>query len=654
MLHCKKGVTYSAYGTGEKPKFYGSPEDGANPAYWKLVPGTNNIWEYHTELAEVGFLHVNGNEVLDDKYVAYWDVNQQKYVVSLDLKTPYTHSVLDNLQFFCDVDLKGLTPYDTDRDSYYGQEGDGGGVDLGGQVGNALFFIQENRSGKFYFRCDEGNPGEVYSSIQFVKNTFSKHPFDGKYSGGAIIHIHDPRGGVTVDNLSVMYHAGVAITAAKGVTIQNCEIGFIGGGAIAYFSPDDPPVDQVRTLRDLVLADDGPAITFQGISNVTIANNYFHDIMNGPYNLEHNLDGTFENIKINGNLIERTGYGTNLTQFFSNDDPNIVRYRNVYIDNNYYMYTGYLTDRGLMGKSYPIHQYDFYHPQQFVNVNYTNNIFYISKGTMFHVNSPATLDAFNFSGNTYAHNNYGVLFRDDTREGGHLWLYYDENAEETIKRLTGDKTAIVLPLSFPPTEASPPPNLDTADTWAHGGITEALGKGFVPPAIQDNYKSVITRAEFCILAVRWVEYALDKPIAEVVEERGLPERMSHIFSDTDDPNILAAYRIGITGGEVAPTDTAPGRFNPDGQFNRQQAATMILNTCRAIGADVSNPPAADFTDMNAADSWARPGINFVRANGIMSGTSTANPPTFTPLRTYTRQESIITFNNIRHEELNKD
>ncbi|MDR0324905.1 MAG: lipocalin family protein [Oscillospiraceae bacterium] len=195
------------------------------------------------------------------------------------------------------------------------------------------------------------------------------------------------------------------------------------------------------------------------------------------------------------------------------------------------------------------------------------------------------------------------------------------------------------------------PNLDTADSWAHGGITEALGKGFVPPAIQDNYKSVITRAEFCVLAVRWVEYALDKPIAEIVTERGLPERMSHTFSDTDDPNILAAYRIGITGGEVAPTDSTPGRFNPDGQFNRQQAATMILNTCRAIGADVSAPPIADFSDMDAADSWARPGINFVRANGIMSGTSTANPPTFTPLRTYTRQESVVTFNNTNLDKL---
>jgi hypothetical protein len=171
MLHCKKGVTYSAYGTGEKPKFYGSPEDGADPAKWKLVPGTNNIWEYHMEMQEVGFMHVNGNEVLDDKYVAYWDVNQQKYVVSLDFKSSFSLNLLENHQFFCDIDLKGIDPRDGDKDGFYGSDaGDtGDGVELGGQMGRSILMTDYDRSGKFYFRCDEGNPGEVYAPLSLLK-----------------------------------------------------------------------------------------------------------------------------------------------------------------------------------------------------------------------------------------------------------------------------------------------------------------------------------------------------------------------------------------------------------------------------------------------------------------------------------------------------
>jgi hypothetical protein len=185
------------------------------------------------------------------------------------------------------------------------------------------------------------------------------------------------------------------------------------------------------------------------------------------------------------------------------------------------------------------------------------------------------------------------------------------------------------------------PRLDTASEWARDGITAATSKGFVPAGIQNNYTNTITRAEFCRMAVKWVEYALGKPIAEIVVERGIPERMGHTFSDTSDASILAAYRLGITSGTSATT------FNPNGQFTREQAATMIMNTAKAIGADVSNPPAADFSDMNAAAGWAHPGIDFVRANGIMSGSG----GNFNPAGMYTRQESIITFNNIKHNEL---
>jgi len=210
---------------------------------------------------------------------------------------------------------------------------------------------------------------------------------------------------------------------------------------------------------------------------------------------------------------------------------------------------------------------------------------------------------------------------------------------------TGDEDVITL-YAFNP---DLPLSSSSASTWAHDGITAAIEKGFVPTDLQGNYTAVITRAEFCRMAVKWVEYATGKNIDTILAERGLSRRQN-AFSDTADPDILAAYALGITSGTTAPTDTAPGMFSPNGQFTREQAATMIMNTCYVIGADVSNPPLSDFSDLNTASSWARKGINFVRANGIMQGTS-VNPPTFSPMTPYTREQSIVTFNNIRHNEL---
>lgn len=178
--------------------------------------------------------------------------------------------------------------------------------------------------------------------------------------------------------------------------------------------------------------------------------------------------------------------------------------------------------------------------------------------------------------------------------------------------------------------------LDSANTWAHEGITSALEKGFVPTEIQNNYTNVITRLEFCRMAVKWVEYATGKNIDTVLSEQG-KSRDTNAFTDTNDPDILAAFALGITNG------TGNNQFTPNGQFSREQAATMIMNTCGAIGRDVSNLPTSDFVDLGAAETWAVDGINFVQANGIMQGTGDS---IFDPKATYTREQSIITFDNI--------
>ncbi|MCL2081158.1 MAG: hypothetical protein FWH16_03555 [Oscillospiraceae bacterium] len=196
-----------------------------------------------------------------------------------------------------------------------------------------------------------------------------------------------------------------------------------------------------------------------------------------------------------------------------------------------------------------------------------------------------------------------------------------------------------------PTPAPGTPGLDSASSWARADLTTAIAKGFVPADLQNSYTDTITRAEFCRLAVKWLEYKTGKTINALLIESGL-ERRQDAFSDTSDPDILAAYALGIISGATAPTTTAPGVFNPNGGFDREMAATLIRNVCRVAGMNVGNVIDQGYTDIGAASSWAVDGINFVRANGIM-GSTNPSPLTFSPKTAYTREQSIITFSNIQ-------
>ena len=62
QLVLKDGVTYSAYGEGNKPHIYGSAANAANTSDWTLLNGTENIWVYKNKLLDVGYIVLNSGE----------------------------------------------------------------------------------------------------------------------------------------------------------------------------------------------------------------------------------------------------------------------------------------------------------------------------------------------------------------------------------------------------------------------------------------------------------------------------------------------------------------------------------------------------------------------------------------------------------------
>jgi hypothetical protein len=186
-------------------------------------------------------------------------------------------------------------------------------------------------------------------------------------------------------------------------------------------------------------------------------------------------------------------------------------------------------------------------------------------------------------------------------------------------------------------EPAPSDPIESASQWAREEIKSAISKGFVPTDIQDNYRSVINRSEFCRMAVMYVEYATGKTIDEVLVDKGV-ERNPNVFTDTTDPYILAAFALGITNGTSATT------FSPNGQFTRQQAARMLMNVGVVLGMQTEDISSSGFADSDTFANWAVDGVNFVRHHEIMGGVGENR---FNPSGTFTRQESIVTFDRMR-------
>ena len=162
-------------------------------------------------------------------------------------------------------------------------------------------------------------------------------------------------------------------------------------------------------------------------------------------------------------------------------------------------------------------------------------------------------------------------------------------------------------------------NLQASD-WAQAELAEADKLGLIPDTLRSADLTLpITRAEFAAVSVKAYE-ALSGEKAE--------SAASNPFTDTNDPDVLKAYNLGITTGTSATT------FEPNTLLNREQAATMLARVFKKVmivGWEISRDaeyadifigqfampePFAD--DANISD-WAKPSVYFMAANGIING-----------------------------------
>ena len=282
------GVTYSAYGTGEKPIFNGNLlGDAADASLWTLVEGTNNIWKYAKPTADVGNIILNdGAKGTIEKIVPKIENNQLTINgVPFDPATSFAK------------DLHFISTYKT--------------LDPNNPS------IKE-ATGTLYVRCDEGNPGEVYDSIEIA------------YYGSLISVPSD----VTMDNIHIRYSGshGFGMGTVKNVKFTNLEVGYIGGTSQYY--------------KNGSMTRFGNGIeVYGGCDNFVIDNCYVYQCYDAGITHQISTGGTNDvieqNVKFINNVIDKCIY--NIEYFMGKgDSENVVRIlRNIEYSGNILARSGY-------------------------------------------------------------------------------------------------------------------------------------------------------------------------------------------------------------------------------------------------------------------------------------------------------------------------
>lgn len=160
-------------------------------------------------------------------------------------------------------------------------------------------------------------------------------------------------------------------------------------------------------------------------------------------------------------------------------------------------------------------------------------------------------------------------------------------------------------------------------TWASDEVEMARQLGLVPSGLLSNYQSHITREEFSEMVVKLYE-ELSVSIAVPVS--------TNPFTDTSNPEILKAYKLGIVEG------VGQGKFAPLDKITREQIATMYYRTLYAADPTlVTGSYTLGFADRGLVSNWAADEVAFMSAKGVIQGKGSN---IFDPKGNTTREEAI--------------
>ena len=265
-------------------------------------------------------------------------------------------------------------------------------------------FYYDKETGVLYMYREGVSPAEGYTSIEAgQQRTLLDLP------GGT-------EGHVVIDNLCLKYTGGHAIGGGtlKNCTVQNCEIGWIGGSMLGNSG----------ARYGNGFENWGPC------DGLSITNTWIYQCYDTGFTFQGTGEGPEKNIVFSNNLVEYCWYSTEMW----NNGPN-GGIENVTMDGNMLRFAGYGWGKERYDPVNASHMFNM--ARQAKNFVVTNTIFEGSTQALF---LPYGAQ---YDGNTYVqhrNNNYGSLGCD--RDGNRL--AFDANAEANIRDKIGDKNATVI------------------------------------------------------------------------------------------------------------------------------------------------------------------------------------------------------------------
>lgn len=405
----RPGVTYGAYGDGPKPRLYGWDRNLADPALWQPYDRQHSIWVLTEKILDPGTLVFEDGVCCSRKLIPSYKNGQ---FLCRDDETRVFHVEQEMRQ---DLDLywhfdEILTTAASKGEDFPIPE------------------INEHSLGQLYLRCDRGNPGEVFVSIEAL----TRRPM---FCVGSNDHVR-------IDNLCMKFIGHHAVSAGgkcvTGLHVTNCEIGWIGGTIQHYFGTDP---NYPQGGRGTVTRFGNGVEIYGGCRDYEVSGCYIYQVYdagithqittcgrkrilsdilykdnlveNCVYSIEYFLDMTegdressMERIDIRGNILRRCGYGWG-QQRHNTDTPAHIK-----------------------GWSYCNRARQF---------QIRDNIFDRSAYRMLHLVAQEDAYCPQMQGNTYIQDRGALLGQyGGNGQGEPALLPFDEQAEEHIRRVFGD------------------------------------------------------------------------------------------------------------------------------------------------------------------------------------------------------------------------
>lgn len=322
MVVSVEGVTISAYGEGDKPIVTASSENGSGKDKWKLVYEDDTgkkIWQFYKDVRDTSMVIFNDGEAVAQRVYEYYDGT--KYIslgeqLGWQMHDGFGVLLLDRL-----LSLEESLTEDMTIISRCFEDSD---------------LTDDVPRGPLYLRCDEGNPGSLYNSIEFTELE-------------ACANFWLSASDTVLDNLSIRCNGNSYIKAGveswywadlENTLIQNCEFAYGGGSAYDYGEIGDTGTYFIGTQGDGI---------YNVIKNTTIRNNYFHDSMCSTVAFEWALDDertsdgyyhVLDNVMVNTQGINCNTFSPSLKYL----DSMIVRGNQIwntgYWDNGKFSYSG--------------------------------------------------------------------------------------------------------------------------------------------------------------------------------------------------------------------------------------------------------------------------------------------------------------------------